>query len=93
MIKSFADAETKRFFETGESKKLPPDILRRALRKLELVDNAVTINDLRLPPSNRLHALSGDRKGQHSISINTQWRICFELKTDGAYSVEICDYH
>ncbi len=93
MILTFADNETKTLFETGKSSRFAPEILQRALRKLELVDNAVTLDDLRLPPSNRLHALKGDRQGQHSISINTQWRICFVLANDGAHDVEICDHH
>lgn len=93
MIRTFADAETRRLFETGQSRILPPDIVRRALRKLEFVDNAEVITDLRLPPGNRLHALQGDRFGQHSISINDQWRICFRFRDDGVYDVEICDCH
>lgn len=93
MIQSFANSGTRHFFETGESKELPPDILRRALRKLELVDNAMTLLDLRLPPGNKLHALVGRREGQHAISINDQWRVCFRFEPDGAYDVEICDYH
>lgn len=93
MIKSFSDSDTPELFETGVSKKLPSEITRRALRKLEYIDNAVEISDLRVPPGNRLHALKGDRNGQHSISINDQWRICFEFRSDGVYNVEICDYH
>ncbi len=93
MIRTFADSDTRELFETGESRKLPADIVRRALRKLEYVDNAVLVTDLRLPPGNRLHALKGDRAGQFSISINDQWRICFRFELDGVYDVEICDYH
>lgn len=93
MIRTFADSDTRRLLEDGTSKKLPPDLVRRALRKLEFVDDAITVLDLRLPPGNRLHALKGDREGQYSISINDQWRICFRLEADGAYDVEICDYH
>ena len=93
MIKTFADSDTRALFETGQSKRLPADIVRRALRKLEYVDNAVLLTDLRLPPGNRLHALKGDRTGQFSISINDQWRICFRFKGEDAYDVEICDYH
>ena len=93
MIRTFADSDTKQLFEDGSSKKLPPDIVRRALRKLEYIDDAVTVLDLRLPPGNRLHALKGDREGQYSISINDQWRVCFRFTEDGAYDVEICDYH
>ena len=93
MIRSFAQSDTKLLFEIGQSKELPPDILRRALRKLELIDNAMTRLDLRLPPGNRLHALKGDREGQHAISINEQWRVCCRFESDGVYDVEICDYH
>lgn len=93
MIRSFASSDTRLLFETGQSKELPPDILRRALRKLELIDNAMTLLDLRLPPGNRLRALAGNRAGQHAVSINDQWRVCFRLADDGVYDVEICDYH
>lgn len=93
MIQGFADNDTRLLFETGKSKKLPLDIQRRALRKLEYVDNAMALFDLRLPPDNKLHALKGDRGGQHAISVNDQWRICFRFESDGVYDVEICDYH
>lgn len=93
MIRSFTSSDTRLLFETGRSKELPPDILRRALRKLELIDNAMTLLDLRLPPGNRLHALAGNRAGQHAVSINDQWRVCFRFADDGVYDVEICDYH
>lgn len=93
MIKTFADDDTRSLFETGRSKRLPPDIVRRSLRKLEYVDNAMVLGDLRLPPGNKLHALKGDREGKHAIAINDQWRICFVFERDGVYDVEICDYH
>ena len=93
MIQGFADDDTRLLFETDKSKKLPPDIQRRALRKLEYVDNAMALLDLRLPPGNKLHALKGDREGQHAISVNDQWRICFRFESDGVSDVEICDYH
>lgn len=93
MIRTFADTDTQYLFETGISKKLPKDIVRRALRKLELVDNAEAVTDLRLPPGNRLHALQGNRAGQFAIAVNDQWRICFSFEEDGVYNVEICDYH
>lgn len=93
MIKTFADSDTRLLFEDGESRKLPADLVRRALRKLEYIDNAEDIFDLRLPPGNRLHALKGNRKGQFAISINDQWRICFRFEAEGVYDVEICDYH
>ena len=93
MIKTFADRHTQRLYTTGKSKRFPPDICRRAGRKLEYVDLAANLDDLKVPPGNRLHALTADRKGQHSISINEQWRICFRFVDGDAYDVEICDYH
>ncbi|CAI3223977.1 Toxin HigB [Desulfovibrio diazotrophicus] len=72
---------------------LPPDIQRVAMRKLKVLHNAVSLNDLRVPPGNRLEILKGNRAGQHSIRINSQWRICFVWKDGNAYSVEIVDYH
>lgn len=93
MIKSFADTETERFWVTGKLGRLPPKIERRALRKLSALDAAPEVQALRVPPGNRLHALEGDRAGQHSISINDQWRICFRFEDGDAYDVEICDYH
>lgn len=93
MIKTFADRRTRELYATGKAKRFPPEIARRAARKLEYLDLAVRLEDLKVPPGNRLHALSGDRKGQHSISINEQWRICFRFVDGDAYDVEICDYH
>ena len=93
MIKTFADRQTERLWVTGKSKRFPPDIARRAVRKLEYVDLATCLDDLKVPPGNRLHALSRDRKGQHSISINDQWRICFRFLDGDAFDVEITDYH
>ena len=93
MIKTFADKETRMVFLSGESKRLPSDILRRAVRRLEYLDWATSLGDLKVPPSNRLHALKGDREGQHAISINDQWRICFRFNDGDAYDVEITDYH
>lgn len=78
---------------TGKSKRLPADLLTRAMRRLEYINIASTLDDLKVPPSNRLHALKGDREGQYSISINDQWRICFQFKDGDAYDVEITDYH
>ena len=89
MIRTFADKNTQSIFITGQSKRLPPDIVRRAVRKLEYVDLATQLSDLKVPPSNRLHALSGDRQDQHSISINDQWRICFVFADGDAFEVEI----
>lgn len=93
MIAGFADKETERIWAGLRSRKLPPDIQQRALAKLRLLNRAKTFDDLRNPPSNRLHALDEDRLGQHSISINKQWRICFVWKDGDAHGVEIVDYH
>jgi len=93
MIKSFADRRTQRLFVTGKAKWLPPEVLKRAVRKLDYIHDATQLEDLRVPPGNRLHALKGDRKGQYAISINDQWRICFRFIEGHAYDVEICDYH
>lgn len=93
MIKSFKDKETEKVFNGRFSKRLPQNIQRIAERKLILLHHSTTLNDLRIPPANRLETLKGARKGQHSIRINNQWRICFEWQTDGVYHVEIVDYH
>jgi proteic killer suppression protein len=93
VIKSFADKHTQELYITGKSKRLPSDILKRAIRRLEYIDLATCIDDLGVPPSNRLHSLKKDRKGQYSISINEQWRICFRFIDEDAYDVEITDYH
>jgi len=92
MIKSFQDAETEKIFRREFSRKLPGDIQSVALRKLRMLNNAVNINDLRVPPANRLEKLSGDREGQYSIRINDQWRICFAWREGNADNVEITDY-
>lgn len=93
MIKTFADRETQGLYVSGQSKRFPPAIAKRAARKLEYVDLAARLEDLKVPPGNRLHALGGDRKGQHAIAVNDQWRICFRFAEGDAYEVEICDYH
>lgn len=93
MIKSFADRRTEELFTNGTTKRFPADIRARAIRKLEYVHLATRLDDLRVPPGNRLHALKDDRQGQHSISINEQWRICFRFADGDAYDVEICDDH
>ena len=93
MIKSFADKQTKELFLTGKSRRLQSDLIRRVIRRLEYIDLATCLDDLKVPPSNRLHALIGDREGQYSISINDQWRICFRFTEGDAYDVEITDYH
>jgi len=80
-------------FERERARKLPADVQRRAHRKLLLLDAAQRLDELRLPPGNRLERLAGDRAGQHSIRINDQWRICFRWKEGDAYDVEVCDYH
>ena len=93
MIISFRDKETEKLYSRERSAKLPGDIQQIALRKLRMINNAQNIHDLRIPPSNRLEKLGGDRRGQYSIRINDQWRICFEWKDNSAYHVEIKDYH
>jgi proteic killer suppression protein len=93
VIKTFADRETEELFRTGKARRVPSDVGRRALRKLEAVHVATKLSDLRVPPGNRLHALKGDRAGQHAIAVNDQWRICFRFDDGDAYDVEICDYH
>jgi len=93
MIKGFADRETEKVFNREFSRKLPSDIQRPARRKLEILNAAGALQDLRLPPSNRLEKLSGNRQGQHSLRINDQWRICFVWKGSDAYDVAIVDYH
>lgn len=93
MIKSFRDKEAERIFQRSFSRRLPQDIQRAALRRLNYLHAARELSDLLAPPANRLEALSGDRQGQHSIRINDQWRICFEWIDNDAYNVEIVDYH
>ena len=93
MIKTFADKRTQELYLTGNARRLPSEILTRARRKLEQINAAAVLGDLKVPPSNRLHDLKDDRKGQHSISINERWRVCFRFVDGDAYDVEICDYH
>lgn len=93
VIESFASTETERLFATGKSRRLPPDILRRAVMRLTQLDAAMVVEDLRQPPSNRLEALTGDRVGQWSIRINDRWRVCFRFERGNAQDVEIVDYH
>ena len=93
VIKTFADDSTEALFRTGKARTVPPDVVRRALRKLEALHVALRLDDLRVPPGNRLHALTGDRLGQHAIAVNDQWRICFRFDDGDAYDVEFCDYH
>jgi len=93
MIKSFKSKETEKIFNREYSLKMPFSIQRTALRKLWMIDASHMINDLRVPPANHLEKLKGKRRGQHSIRINDQWRICFKWSQGDAYNVEITDYH
>jgi proteic killer suppression protein len=93
MIKGFASKDTETIFLRLFSTRLPPSLQRIALRKLLLIDAAERLEDLRIPPMNRLEKLTGDRQGKHSIRINDQWRICFRWADGDAYEVEIADYH
>jgi len=93
VIKTFADTRTRDLFTTGIAKRVPSDLAARAVRKLEYVDLATSLEDLKVPPGNRLHTLKDDRHGQHAIAVNTQWRICFRFVEGDAYDVEFCDYH
>jgi proteic killer suppression protein len=93
VIRGFRDRETESVWKGDISRRLPQDIQSVARRKLRMLNNARTLNDLRVPPANRLEALHGKRKGQHSIRINDQWRICFVWKDGDAHDVEIVDYH
>jgi toxin HigB-1 len=93
VIKSFKNKETEKIYNLERSRRLPTDIQQIALRKLRMLNNARNINDLRIPPANRLEKLSGNLADKYSIRINDQWRICFEWNDDDAYNVEIIDYH
>lgn len=93
MIKSFRDTNTERVFNREFVRKFPREIQQRAFMRLNAIDAAVRLEDLRLPPSNRLEALKGDRKGEHSVRINDQWRICLLWRDGHAERVEIVDYH
>lgn len=93
MIQTFADAETEAFFASGKSRRLPSEILKRAVMRLAQLDAALRVEDLRMPPSNQLEKLSGNRDGQWSIRINGQWRVCFRFDSGDAFEVEIVDYH
>jgi toxin HigB-1 len=93
MIASFRGPETERLWQSGRSRRLPPDLHRRAFRKLAILNAAVTLDNLAVPPGNCLEALRGDRAGQHSIRINDQYRVCFIWRDGNAFDVEIVDYH
>lgn len=93
MIRSFIDREAEKVWEGTPSRRLPGDIQAVARRKLRMLHNAATLDDLRIPPANRLEALKGDRKGRHSIRVNDQWRLCFRWEAGDAFEVGIVDYH
>jgi proteic killer suppression protein len=93
MIKSFRDKRTQALFVFGAAPGIQPDLARRAKNRLELLERAGSIAELRKPPGNRLHALRGDRDGQHAIAVNRQWRICFSFVDGHVHDVEFCDYH
>lgn len=93
VIRSFKDRETEKIFGRLRSRRLPSDIQPVALRKLRMLNRSQSLQDLRMPPANRLEKLTGNRTGQHSIRINDQWRICFVWRDGDAYEVEIVDYH
>ncbi len=93
MIRSFKDKETEKVFKRHLSRKLPNDLQRMALRKLRMLNRSTNINDLRVPPANRLEKLKGDRAGQYAIRINDQWGICFVWRSNDALDVEMVDYH
>ena len=93
MIKTFRDAETERLWNEERSRRIPANVHKPGLKKLQMLNAAGALGDLALPPGNRLERLKGDREGQHSIRINDQYRICFEWREGNAYDVEITDYH
>jgi toxin HigB-1 len=93
VIKTFKNEDTQKIYQRQRSRKYPSDIQQVALRKLRMINNSVSINDLRVPPANHLEKLKGNRVGQWSIRINDQWRVCFRWEGSDAYDVEITDYH
>ncbi len=93
MIRSFKSDETEKIFNREYSRRLPQDIQQIALRKLRMLNRAINLQDLRVPPANRLEKLKGKRVGQYSIRINDQWRVCFEWREGDAHNVEIADFH
>lgn len=93
MIRSFRDKETEQLFQRQTSRRFPANLLRTMWRKLAILNAAEQLEDLRIPPGNRLEKLTGDRAGQYSLRINDQWRVCFVWRNNEAYAVEITDYH
>ena len=93
VIKSFSSTETEKIWKGEFSKKIPTEIQRQIRKKLRMINNAEVLEDLRVPPGNKLEPLKGDRKGQYSIRVNDQWRICFNWISENAISVEVVDYH
>ena len=93
MIKTFRDANTEQLWTEERSRRIPPNVHKVGLRKLQMLNAAGALSDLIVPPGNRLEALEGDREGQHSIRVNDQYRICFVWRDGNAYEVEITDYH
>ncbi|MFC1661247.1 type II toxin-antitoxin system RelE/ParE family toxin [Gemmatimonadota bacterium] len=93
MIKSFRDRDTERLYRRESVRKFGAGVQRVALRKLRMLDAATILEDLRVPPGNRLEKLKSDREGQHSIRVNQQWRVCFRWRSGDAFDVEIVDYH
>lgn len=93
MIRSFGDRDTEQLFERKRTRRFGSDVERIARRKLLMIDAAEKLSDLRVPPGNRLERLRGDRRGQHSIRVNVQWRVCFRWRSGDAFDVEIVDYH
>jgi proteic killer suppression protein len=93
MIASFRDKETERLWQSGKSRRLPADLQLRAFKKLAILNAAVSLSNLEVPPGNQLEALRRNRSGQHSIRVNDQYRVCFEWRDGNVFEVEIVDYH
>jgi len=93
MIASFRDKATEKLWQSGKGRRLPPDLARRAFKRLAILNAAVTLDNLKVPPGNQLESLRGDRAGQHSIRVNDQYRVCFVWREGNAFDVEVVDYH
>lgn len=93
MIVSFRDKETERLWQSGRSRRLPDDLQRSAFKKLAILNAAITLDNLKVPPGNQLETLRGSRAGQHSVRVNDQYRVCFVWRDGNAFEVEIVDYH